>query len=90
MSEKASRYYVVYPDPTTDRVPSPFPSALGWEAFDNIDDARRRAQELDKGWYKDGKSTPPRDLVVIKGELVGFISGDAYDAEFLDGPKEKA
>ena len=69
--EEKGLYYVVYPDPINDRTPSPFPSSLMFEAFDNIDDARACCDKLDKGM-------PPRDFLVFKGPIIGFVLDEAY------------
>jgi len=42
-----------------------------FEAFDNIDDARACCDKLDKG-------SPPRDFLVIKGSLIGFVLDEAF------------
>ena len=42
--EPKTFYYVVYPDPLSDKKIGMFPSDLGWEGFGSVDEARQRAQ----------------------------------------------
>jgi len=70
-------YYIIYPEPPRKgNVAARFPANLEFEGFKTAAEAREVARKLDK-------EMPGRDFVVVKGQLVGWSSGDHHDGDFL-------